>query len=336
MARVLINPYYEHRMVNLGFTIEQSKEVVEKYHEPHRFYHTWEHIEDILNMMERDGVHDDEFFLTAVFHDVIYDPQRTDNEVESVKFLEKIWLCNRSIEGTKDKVIRMILDTSNHMPTFPDSQKFIDYDLDILKRPFVELIEYEHKIFKEFQYVEYDTYRLHRVNILKHLRHKHNIDNPALSYLIDYVQSRKPNIGLYPGSFNPFHKGHLNILEKAEQIFDKVIIFQGVNPSKNSDGKDYYFPETVTFRQQTRRTGLLTNYINELSHEVTVIRGLRNSSDLIYELNQYRFLQDLNPEIKVISIFCDKEFEHISSSAIRQMKNIKYINPKQYDCYLVK
>ena len=66
--------------------------------------------------------------------------------------------------------------------------------------------------------------------------------------------------------------------------------------------------------------GLLTDFINSLKYDnITLIRGLRNSTDLQYELTQYRYLQELKPDIQVISIFCDKEFEHISSSAIRML-----------------
>ena len=62
--------------------------------------------------------------------------------------------------------------------------------------------------------------------------------------------------------------------------------------------------------------------------DVTLIRGLRNSTDLQYELTQYRFLQELKPDIKVVSIFCDKEYEHISSSAIRNLS--KYGKGDEY------
>lgn len=67
-------------------------------------------------------------------------------------------------------------------------------------------------------------------------------------------------------------------------------------------------------------SGLLTDFVKTLPYDnVTVIRGLRNSVDLQYEMNQYRYLQDLMPEIQMVSIFCDKEYEHISSSGIRTL-----------------
>ena len=58
------------------------------------------------------------------------------------------------------------------------------------------------------------------------------------------------------------------------------------------------------------------------------MRGLRNSTDFQYEQNQYRYIQELKPDIKIINIFCDKEFEHISSSGIRTLE--KYNKHQNY------
>lgn len=126
-------------------------------------------------------------------------------------------------------------------------------------------------------------------------------------------------IAIYPGSFNPFHKGHYNILLKAEKMFDKVIIAKGVNPEKPPNHTD--LPKLVSDRPLVIHNALLTDCITSVQKTYnvipTVIRGLRNSVDLQYEMNQYRYLQDLMPDIQMVSIFCDKEFEHISSSGIR-------------------
>lgn len=134
-------------------------------------------------------------------------------------------------------------------------------------------------------------------------------------------------VAVYPGSFNPFHKGHYNILLKAEKIFDKVIIARGINPDKGA--QSYHLPKVLDDRIIQDYPMLLTDFVKatkEKYDNVTVIRGLRNSTDLQYEMTQYRFLQDLMPEIQVVSIFCDKEYEHISSSAIRMLS--KYGNDK--------
>jgi len=125
------------------------------------------------------------------------------------------------------------------------------------------------------------------------------------------------NIGLYAGSFNPFHKGHLNILLKAERIFDRVIVGRGKNKSK---ADDFLYPmPKLDGRQVVEYKGLITKFIDTLPYDVTLIRGLRNSTDLQAELTFYRYLQYLKPDIKVVSIFCDSEYEHISSSGIKEL-----------------
>ena len=132
------------------------------------------------------------------------------------------------------------------------------------------------------------------------------------------VKESSLKIGLYAGSFNPFHKGHYNILQKAEKIFDKVIIARGYNPEKKNELVS--LPNIIMDRTVMAYNGLLTDFIKTLPYtNITLIRGLRNSVDLQYEMNQYRYLQDLMPNIQMISIFCDKEFEHISSSGIRTL-----------------
>jgi len=125
-------------------------------------------------------------------------------------------------------------------------------------------------------------------------------------------------VAVYAGSFNPFHKGHYNILQKAEKIFDKVIIARGYSPEKKNDL--VALPNIIMDRAVVQYSGLLTDFIQTLPFEnITLIRGLRNSVDLQYEMNQYRYLQDLMPSIQMVSIFCDKEYEHISSSGIRTL-----------------
>lgn len=198
------------------------------------------------------------------------------------------------------------------MITFNDSS-FFDR-----KNTWSDCIDHEMSQFKLNQSVRFGDYRKFRSEFLKSLANS--------EFSLEYVRSFTPKIGLFAGSFNPFHKGHYNVLQKAERIFDKVIIAFGKNPEKEAHG--YKIPDSIKNRQLESYDGLLTDFVNSLGHEAVVVRGLRNSTDFNYEQNQYRYIQELMPEIKIVSIFCDKEFEHISSSGIRTLE--KYNKHQNY------
>ncbi|MFC0514460.1 adenylyltransferase/cytidyltransferase family protein [Mucilaginibacter angelicae] len=307
------------RLVALGV----DPVVLDRYREVHRFYHTLEHLDDLWQQLENQGYgNNDVLLLATIFHDIIYDPRSGTNEEDSAQYFNEVFTGDGAL---KSLVTDIILDTKHHKPGSALSAIFSAADLNVLKQPFDKLLVYEQQIFKEFQFVDHKIYREKRVEVLKNLQE--GVDNPALDYLITYVENFKPRIAVYPGSFNPFHKGHYNILQKAERIFDKVIIVRGVNPGK--DTATYELPEALRYRQIETYEGLLTEFIDNLGYDVTVIRGLRNGSDLQYELNQYRYLQELGGKnISVTAIFCDMEFEHISSTGIRQLE--KYGKAEEY------
>ncbi|QEC80271.1 adenylyltransferase/cytidyltransferase family protein [Mucilaginibacter ginsenosidivorax] len=308
-----------NRLIELGL----DADILNHYREPHRFYHTLDHLDDLCSQLELKGFADNHALLLAtVFHDIIYDPRSVTNEEDSAKYFNEVFIGDQHL---KDEVTQIILDTKTHQPKTELSKVFCDADLNILTQPFDKLLQYEQQIFKEFQFVDYSIYREKRVEVLRSLQQ--NVNNPALEYLIDYVRTRQPRIAVYPGSFNPFHKGHFNILQKAEQVFDKVIIARGVNPGK--EATSYALPDILKYRQLATYEGLLTDFTGNLGYPVTIIRGLRNGSDLQYELNQYRYMQELGDKnINVIAIFCDMEFEHISSTGIRQLE--KYGKAGEY------
>jgi pantetheine-phosphate adenylyltransferase len=256
-----------------------------------------------------------ELSLSIIFHDIIYNPKVSDNEYKSAEFFKKI--CSENNIGKDfdiNVVYNLILDTKHHdlnKASNDLSKQLIMADLSILSSNLDDLIEYENKIFKEYQFVDYNTYKEKRIEFLKNA----NVQNYNIADLIKYIEIRKIKIGLYPGSFNPFHKGHLNILEKSEKIFDKVIIAYGNNPNKTYNER--IIPNEISNREIIFFDKMLTDLISSLPYDITIIRGLRNSTDFQFELNQYRFLQELDKNINVISIFCDKDYEHISSSSLK-------------------
>ncbi len=301
--------YITNRLINLKFPTE----VLLNYDEPHRFYHTTQHLFEVVSSLAKFEVFEDDLFLAAVYHDAVYNPQANDNEEQSANLFIKDAKQSNLTEQQIKLISQLILDTKNHIASSEVSQQLITADLNILNQPLNKLIEYENQIFKEYQFVDYNIYKPKRIEELISLNKTNKLDA-----LIEYVKQRKPLIGVFCGSFNPFHKGHFNVLEKAEKIFDKVIISFGKNPDKT--GRNWDIPNSIKNRQLSEYNGLLTDYVESLGYDVIVVRGLRNSTDFQYEQNQYRYIQELMPTIKIINIFCDKEFEHISSSGIRTLE----------------
>jgi pantetheine-phosphate adenylyltransferase len=188
--------------------------------------------------------------------------------------------------------------------------------------------ETEHSLNDTIQH-ELDQFKLHQslnFSDYKKARQSFLLTQKNAEISRNYLDLFSPKIAVFPGSFNPFHKGHYNVLQKAERIFDKVIIAFGNNPDKTI--RNWGIPDSVKNRQIEQYEGLLTDFVNVIGEEVVVIRGLRNSTDFNYEQNQYRYIQELMPNIKIVNIFCDKEFEHISSSGIRTLE--KYNKHQNY------
>jgi len=162
----------------------------------------------------------------------------------------------------------------------------------------------------------------------------------------------KKRLVIYPGSFDPFTIGHLNILEKAEAIFgqENVWIAIGINPKKIGNYEileqdfEEFLKETKESKKKTIKTqlpsknvtgyiGFLTDYVFEKEKEgfdVVVIRGLRNGYDLDYEYNQTRFMWDMKPDLKIVYIPCDPIFAHVSSTAYRELEKVKPGSGHQY------
>ena len=143
-------------------------------------------------------------------------------------------------------------------------------------------------------------------------------------------------IGIYAGSFNPYHIGHEDIYKQASNVFDEVIIAQGINIEKEKPNKLFFKDD----RQILYYTSLLSDLFKKDEYSLEkyfntdyyLIRGLRTSFDVGYEDNLRNTLLDFNPDIKVIYFFSHKQFEHISSSMIRSL--IPY-GKEAYGRYLI-
>jgi pantetheine-phosphate adenylyltransferase len=299
----------------------------EAYSQPHRYYHTWKHIEDmIMDLVDspqatKDNFVDGKLIIAAVYHDFVYDPKAKDNEQKSANEFLKDW------KGSDDDgklIYSIIMDTATHKPTSELSEQFIKLDLNIFTKSLTDILEYNKQIFKEYQFADWTKYHDGRLDVLNALKQQcseqkmHGIE-VGLMQLIDCFESIKPKIGVFTGSFNPFHIGHQNVLNKAEKLFDKVIIARGINDDKKND--DFrILPKHLEYHQQEMFHGLVTDFIKGLKYPVTLIRGLRNAKDFEYELTMSQYINDINKtDTPTVLFLCDREFNHVSSSAIKQL-----------------
>ena len=100
-----------NRLTQLQF----NSDVINAYDEPHRFYHTLEHIEDVLKqLLNADLLKHDELFLAAVFHDIIYNPQSNTNEEDSAEFFLHSAKSTSLTGEQKEHIKQLILDKKHH------------------------------------------------------------------------------------------------------------------------------------------------------------------------------------------------------------------------------
>lgn len=314
-------------------------ELVQKWNEPWRFFHTIDnHLRPMLEEIHTFPDNDDRHLLeiAAWFHDCVYDPKRTDNEVKSIGYFRSQFI--RRTELT-DKVIKVIRSTINYENLNSDLEiKFAKLDTASLSTTSVKtLLQNEKLLLKEFQFVDYSIYKERRLDFLKNIKAISLTGLWAAPIINAYIQATRPQIAIYPGSFDPFHVGHLSVLKEAEKLFDKVIIAVGINPQKkrsiSSSASLSTLENTLPYHQVEYFSTFLHEYAEKKAKDadVTIIRGFRSGYDIDAELINLAFMRDMCKDLKVIFIAPQKSFDHVSSSAIRQIQSF---DPSECDKYL--
>ena len=130
---------------------------------------------------------------------------------------------------------------------------------------------------------------------------------------------------LFPGSFDPFTAGHLNILKRALTMFDSVVVAVGVNQDKpgfyDNDTRVKIIEQAVKGLEGVsvvKYDGLTIDLCRSLGIK-HVVRGVRNMLDFETERSIADANRRLAPEIETIIIPTAQEFAHISSSAVRDI-----------------
>jgi pantetheine-phosphate adenylyltransferase len=132
-------------------------------------------------------------------------------------------------------------------------------------------------------------------------------------------------IGVYPGTFDPITNGHLDIIKRAHQLFDKLYIVVPVNMGKSAL---FTTEERVELIKEVLKdlddievvaTDKLTVDFASSVNATAMVRGLRMVSDFDYELQLATINKKLNSQIETVFIMSSHEFSFLSSSAVKEI-----------------
>lgn len=132
-------------------------------------------------------------------------------------------------------------------------------------------------------------------------------------------------IAIYPGSFDPVSNGHLDIINRASKLFDKLYILVSLNPKKK-----YVFDETERVEFIKKACQNLTNVeviasktlvldFAKAHNACVIIRGLRNHSDFDSEMELFQFNHTIDSNIETILLFPSVNNLFLSSSSIKEL-----------------
>ncbi|USA54761.1 metal-dependent hydrolase [Acinetobacter sp. C32I] len=145
--------------------------LIAAYNEKQRAYHTVQHLYECLVLVDsiRADLNDAYSVELALwFHDVVYDPQAKNNELESAELFGRYFALDLSADMV-EKIKRWIIATQKHEVTNElDLQFLLDIDLAILAASPARFAEYEQQIQKEYEWVDPDIYSIKRKEVLAH------------------------------------------------------------------------------------------------------------------------------------------------------------------------
>jgi len=178
--------------------IEKLKDQVRPYiDKPYRFYHNMEHVEDIISNVQASchSQFDVELgILFAVYHDVIYEPRLTDNEEKSIELMKKI--IPKEYKHYTAMLEVLITYSKYQWDNYQSLPKWVwnilKFDVIGLIKEDEDIVKNEMKIFKEYQFVDFDLYKEARIEILKKFASKLPHPNNIASR-IEFLKSFDPN-----------------------------------------------------------------------------------------------------------------------------------------------
>ena len=133
---------------------------------------------------------------------------------------------------------------------------------------------------------------------------------------------------VYPGTFDPITNGHIDLVERAARLFDKVVIgiasSQRQSPLFSIDERIQLASDALTHVPNIEIIGfdyLLVNFVSDCKADA-IMRGLRAVSDFEYEFQLANMNRALSPDIESIFLTPAERFSYISSSLVREISSL--------------
>jgi pantetheine-phosphate adenylyltransferase len=284
-------------------------------------YHNLDHTRSVLT----DLYYQDNYTRTlgelTLYHDFQYDPKLICNEDLASNFIK--YHSDLIHEDVDIDLLCRLIRSTDYKVIDPKISNFFLSDISHWIRTDEEIIEVEQLMFKEYQHIDWVDYRAGRIKILNGLIDKIISTYPttiSCSYIrgielsISWLNTFNPKIGWFCGSFNPFTIGHMDVLTKAERLFDKVVLVQGVNPNKDSSQFNLNSTKTLVKYEQHLDVKCIPDLIQSVGYQPILIRGIRNVQDY-NESSEWH--QQIKEFVYVDMVLIDSDLRHISSSFVR-------------------
>ncbi|WP_440825979.1 HD domain-containing protein [Psychrobacter cryohalolentis] len=189
---------FEWHLIAINNAIKPAKvntlwqDIAVRYDETQRAYHSLQHIQQLFSQFEqiKHQLHEPHIIALALYyHDVIYDPRRSDNELKSAEYAVEALKGYLSAEQCQH-IYALIMMTATHelhecldKDTVSDAAYLLDMDLSILGTPWSEYQVYAQAVRQEYRHIANEDYRTGRIAVLKKL-----LAHPVL-YLIAYYHN---------------------------------------------------------------------------------------------------------------------------------------------------